>query len=934
VSLVTKYRNLPVKNKLLLIIMATVSAALTLSGAAVLDYVRFVLRGAMRDDLTILAEMYGSNSTAALTFGDQEAAGELLSGFRAKRSIVYAVLYSEDRRAFATYARGKTDSFTVPAVRADASWFEGARLKLFRSIVLNHQPIGTIYLESDLADVDGRLKQSAAVLLAILFGASTVAFMLAARLRAGISEPIRHLAETAKAVSNHKDYTTRANKVSNDDLGQLTDSFNAMLAEIERRDKQLLAHRDLLELKVAERTTELALAKDKAETACRLLEHSHTRLSLALDGGSQALWEWEIGKTRSSYGKSWSNVLGFSAEELGDSPDTWERLIHPDDWPKVLQAMQNHMAGLTGSYQADYRMRTKDGGWRWVEARGKVVERASDGTPVRVAGTHLDVTERKHAEQALHTAKEAAEAASRAKSEFLANMSHEIRTPMNGIIGMAELASATELTEEQRYYLNTVRSSGESLLIIINDILDFSKIEAGRLSLDSVEFDLDELLQETVRTIALSAHQKGLELLFENQVAQPTLVVGDPGRVRQVVTNLLGNAVKFTSSGEVRLDVVEVARGLNDLTVRFSVSDTGIGVPRASQEHIFEAFVQADASSTRLYGGTGLGLAICSRLVALMGGRIWVESETGQGSTFHFTAKLGISATGRQGTRIPEPEALYGLRVLVVDDNATNRNTLRQMLLWWRMKPVLADSGAQALEVLHGHGQAAERFDLLILDAQMPEMDGFTLAKRICEDSTLAAHRIMMLSSADVKLVSSDLAELGLAHYVVKPVTRANLLTAILKVIGPRPADVQPALPGASESVQPLHVLLAEDNAINQRVGVLLLKSEGHSVVVASNGSEALNAFEREPFDLIFMDVQMPLMNGYEATRAIRERELQTGTHTPIVALTAHAMKGDREICLEAGMDDYLAKPIQSQALREVLTRWGCQARAKLSLAE
>jgi len=670
--------------------------------------------------------------------------------------------------------------------------------------------------------------------------------------------------------------------------------------------------------------------------AQKTLQETKERFELAINGTSDGIWDWDLRTNDLFLSRHWKEMLGYQEYELENRFTTFIDLLYEKDRDRVEEYVQRYLNGEIEKYAIEFRMKHKNGTLVWILAKGEAI-RDDAGRAFRMAGSHSDITERKQAETDLeeqtaraNTMAVQAEMANIAKSEFLANMSHEIRTPMNGIIGMTGLLLETELDQEQQRYAQIVRTSGEALLNLINDILDFSKIEAGKLDLEILDFNLVSLLDDFAASLALRAQQKGLEMICSPDPEVPALLQGDPGRLRQILTNLTGNAIKFTPAGEVAVRVSLVSETLERVMLRFTVQDTGIGIPEDKMALLFHKFSQVDASTTRQYGGSGLGLAISRQLVEIMGGTIGVESEPGRGSTFWFTADLGRQALTAQ-TRDISPADLHGIRVLIVDDNATNREILTKHMISWGMRPSDAAGGTQALAALAMGLDEEDPFQVAIIDMQMPDMDGKDLGTAIQADPHLNSTRMVMLNSLGTRGDTRQFADIGFCGYLTKPAQPQELQGVLSLALAeenhttPQPIATRHT---ARDSLKlnldsNVHILLAEDNIINQQVALGILEKMGLHAHAVANGLQAVQALETFCYDLVLMDVQMPEMDGLAATRHIRSPQSRVCSHdVPIIAMTALAMSGDREVCLAAGMNGYVTKPVNPVALADELKKW------------
>jgi len=892
--------NLSIRQKVQAIVMVTSAVALLLASVVFTFYDRSTFLLGKTQDLLASARMVGSNSTAAISFGDTKSASEILAALQAKQNVINACIYGKDGRVFATYSRDAAhNDFSPPPVQTQSTAIVKNNMLLFQPISLNGESIGTIFIEANLTDLSDRLTRFLEIDFLVLVVSLAVAFLLSSRLQRLISEPIQELADTASSVSTKEDYSIRAKKRSNDEIGILYDQFNSMLDRLQQRDVALQRAHDNLETRVAERTSYLDALIQNSPLGIMVLD-TEQKIQLC-NSAFEKLFEYAQEEV---IGKPITSVLG-DAEPLLEA-----HRLALDETPINLVA----------------RLQRRDQSFLDVELH--TVGLMVNGKLVGSLGIYQDISTRKRAEAEMQRAKEAAEEASRAKSEFLANMSHEIRTPLNGVIGMTELALDSELTLEQREYLDTVKMLADSLLTVINDILDFSKIEAGKVDLDMANFNLRDNLERILKTLAFRADEKGLELLCEIAPNVPGVLYGDSSRLDQVISNLVSNAIKFTHAGEVALKVQLETRNGDDYILHFTVTDTGIGVPLEKQKIIFDPFTQADSSTTRKYGGTGLGLTISSRLIKMMGGEIWMESGVEKGSQFHFTTRMKSHGDVVAIGTIAPPEILRGVKVLVVDDNRTNRRILEGMLQRWEMNSTSVEGGNEALEEVSNAQSVGKPYELLLTDMHMPKMDGFELVDRIRHRTELAVPTIMMLTSAGHRGDAERCRKLGITAYLLKPIRQTELREAIARVLGTReqtgaiPLVTRYSLQDARDPDTVLRILIAEDNQVNQRLAVRLLEKRGHRVTVAGNGREALDALVKDSFDLVFMDVQMPEMDGFEATAGIREKEKGTARHQIVIALTAHAMKSDRERCLAGGMDDYLSKPIRPQELDKILEKY------------
>jgi len=913
----TTFRHYSIKRKLMVFFLLLSAVGIFVTTTAFLINEFYSHHQSARQEIKAQASILARNTSAAIIFSDKTAANEILSGLKANPRIVAVALFSMDHSLFAHYVAHGADNtrlrseftsllrpsadpkvlFTALQEASGRFPFMEMRPLVSEPIILDNQRIGTVVIQTDLHYIYRELQFLAAIMTCVALTTFVIAWMLARRFQRIISDPIISLSNIIKLVSNEKNYALRAVSDSPDEIGTLISGFNEMLQEIQNRDRIVSEQQQLLLEEKNSRIRKLTAA----------VEQSANSIIITTPQG-----DIEYVNPYFCY------TTGYSADEvIGKNP----RILKSSDSDVSEKYRELWQTVLDGRrWTGEFLNRKKNGEIFWEQATiAPVLD--DRGVITSLIAIKVDITERKQAEAEMRQAKEQAEAANHAKSEFLANMSHEIRTPMNGVIGMSDLLVDTPLDE----FVDAIRTSADHLMGIINAILDFSKIEADKMELDEAPFLLRPFLGATLRSLFGKAEEKGLELTVQVDQDVPDSLEGDPGRLRQILLNLLNNAAKFSSSGEIQLYVGLESREDSALLIRFSVRDQGIGIPEDKLERIFESFTQADASTSKTYGGTGLGLAICKRLAELMGGRIWVESTPGVGSTFSFTVKLLDREHDQQSPA--RCLSFDGLTAMVVDDNQTNRLYLSTLLSGLGFTTVSeADCADVALEKLVSARDRACLPALLLVDLCMPGGDGWTLMESLKVQEGFDAVRRILMPSVGMRGDAGRCRELGVDGYLVKPIVTDEFHELLRRVLSLEAEDNHERWPVTQHQVWEeqvrLVLLVVDDVEVNRMLARAILERMGHDVTCAGSGREALELLSTRIFDAVFMDIQMPEMNGLQATAVIRAQEMSLGgRRMPIIAMTAYALASDRDRCLGAGMDGYVSKPVKPQKIREALER-------------
>lgn len=909
------FRNFSLSHKLLSVIMVTSTGALLLSCAVILFYDLLQYREDMSNELSVQADIIGANSTIALQQHNSHLAYRTLQALDHQPAITQALIYAKDGRIFASYkpAPGWQSSSFLPRIVDLGLGFLNP--SLVREIIYDGERLGTIVIHASLDQVLQRWMGLSTIVGGVIFASSLFAFLLSNRLQAIISDPILRLTSLAQHVSSEKNYALRETKTSQDEIGTLIDGVNDMLEQIQDRDRQLQKHQEELEGLVAHRTAEL--------------KGLHRRVELILETAGEGILGLDPQGHATFVNEAASEILGWSAEELrGECVHDFIHHSKPDGSPFplvecALHQLNPEQAIFTEDHDVFWR---KNNSSFPVEYKSAPI-RDEQGLVTGVVMTFRDVTEQKRFEAALFNAVQAAEQANQAKSRFLANMSHEIRTPMNGLLGMGEMLLKTPLNKKQRQFTESLHRSGQHLLHIMNDILDLSKIEADKLELETLEFSLHQTLEDTVQLFAEPAQKKGLEIICHIDSTVPNQVKGDPGRLKQILTNLLGNAIKFTSQGEVFMHVSLAEETKDKLKLQVEVVDTGIGIPVDAQSKIFEAFSQADSSTTRKFGGTGLGLTITKQLVERMGGELSVQSEEGKGSQFIFSVLLqNVSPSTDQ---IQDLGLFHDLRILLVEDNHQNQLAMKELFAKWRVEVSTVTSGEEAMTLLDQQVSQGHYFQGVFIDQTLPDMEGIELAEHLKANPRLATIPLVLLTPLHMTEAQIHrAAQAGLHDQILKPVRQAELYDQLCGLSrGPKPipeASHLVALAQAESHVGSASILLAEDHQVNQEIVQAMADLLGLQLEIVTNGVEAIQALTQQSYDLVLMDWQMPELDGLSATLEIREQHFHSrqNSHLPIIAITAHTSPQDRKTCLDAGTDDVLPKPFSLEQFQAALKKW------------